>query len=337
VSLEELRVHAMHAFRAALGLPDCRHCDSMMSLAWRRRDALRVTDLDVRTFEALSALEVGSGPWRPTPRAAHGVMAEVPFINTGRGGSIDIDIAPEGEPSFVVTLDTGAVPTVLTTDYARALGVSVRSAKSDTYRRATVTGEALHFWVTGQHVVGGGRGPTHFNYALLGGEFLDRYVVDIDFEARRVRFLDPDVHRVGDLAGERVVELRVRERRPYAKLSLGNGSVWALVDTGAEAPISITEEKARELGIEVDRRAVRRGFRNVLGTSTEAVQSLPEVTLGPVTLLDPEVLIALADGSGVRVQRWLQDQTILGVEILENYRVRLDYPREKLGLTPIAD
>jgi predicted aspartyl protease len=333
----------MHAFGSALGLPDCRRCDSMMSLAWRRREEFRVTDLDVRTFGALAALEVGTRPATAeggVPVAAgpvRGVVAEVPFINTGRGGSIDIDIAPEGDPSFVVTLDTGAAPTILTTDYARALGISVRSAKRDPYQRATITGTPLRFWVTGQQVVGRGRGPTHFNYALLGGEFLDRYVVDIDFERRRVRFLDPRVRRVGDLEGESVVDLRVRERRPYARLELGNGSVWALVDTGAQAPILMAEEKAREMGIEIDRRAVRRGFNNVLGTSMAAVQRLPEATLGPITLREPRVLIALADESQVRVERWLQDQTLLGVELLENYRVRLDYPREKLGLTPIAD
>ena len=46
------------------------------------------------------------------------------------------------------------------------------------------------------------------------------------------------------------------------------------------------------------------------------------------------VHIALSDESQVRITRWLQDQTIIGIEILENYRVRFDYPRAKLGLTP---
>jgi hypothetical protein len=199
-----------------------------------------------------------------------------------------------------------------------------------------VTGTPLVFWITGQRVVGGGRGPAHFEYGLLGAEFLEHHVVDLDFERRRVRFLDPDVRRVGDLPGELVVELSMRERRPYARLELGGGSVWALVDTGAETPISMTEEKARELGIAIDRSAARRRHVNVLGTSTEVVQSLPEVRLGPVRLAHPELLIALSDESQVRVSRWLQDQTILGIDVLENYRVRFDYLRAKLGLTPIA-
>jgi hypothetical protein len=75
---------------------------------------------------------------------------------------------------------------------------------------------------------------------------------------------------------------------------------------------------------------------NVFGTSVETVQSLPEARLGPVTLADPELLISLTDESQVRVSRWIQDETILGIEILEDYRVRFDYPRAKLGLTPIG-
>jgi predicted aspartyl protease len=327
----------------------------MMSLAWLRRDSFHPTDLDLRTFEALAQTPNGlridgaylaglreldavpgvpSTPGLIASQREAGVLADLPFLNTGRGGSIDIDVAPPDEASLVLTVDTGATDTILTDDYARAMGISVRAAKTDPYRRSTVTGTPLVFWVMGQRVVGRGRGPTHFNYALLGTEFLEHYVVDLDFERRRVRFLDPDVHRVGDRLGEVVVELSMRERRPYVRLELGNGSVWALVDTGAETPIATTEEKARDLGIEIDRSAARRGHVNVLGSSVEVVQSLLEARLGPVTLTNPQFLISLSDESQVRVSRWLQDETIIGIEILESYRVRFDYPRAKLGLTP---
>ena len=38
--------------------------------------------------------------------------------------------------------------------------------------------------------------------------------------------------------------------------------------------------------------------------------------------------------SSVRIGRWVQDETIAGIEILEDWVVRLDYPRNRLGLTP---
>lgn len=357
--LGELRVFAAHAMGSALGLPDCSACDSIMSLGWRRKRTFQPTDVDLRTFEALmrrpsglridgqllsglSARDglpaVGSvGPPEPEP----GVLAEVPFINTGDDRDIQIDMAPKNGRSFVVTLDTGASDTVLTTAYARAMGISVRSVKTDQYRRPTITGDPLPFWVTGQRVVGGGRGPTHFDYALLGGEFMKDYVVDIDFEARVVRFLDPSVHQVGveseDFRDEIVVGLRMVSNRPQAELAIGNGSVWALVDTGFQGSLTITEEKASELGIEINRDAPRVTYRNVFAHSVELVHEIPQVSLGPVVLRDVELLISVRDLSQVRVTRMaLQSETLVGIDILKGYRVRFDYPRGKMGLTPIS-
>ena len=56
--------------------------------------------------------------------------------------------------------------------------------------------------------------------------------------------------------------------QPAAELALGTGSVWALVDTGAQSPLSVTEEQARSLGIEPDPEGERLLYYNVMGTST---------------------------------------------------------------------
>jgi predicted aspartyl protease len=345
VALGELHAHAVHAFGSALGLSDCSRCDSVMSLDWMRRKEIRPTDLDLRRLEALVARPngvrvdgrpLGATPAVAAPAAESGVLASLPFINVGREGPIVIDLAPTDEPSFVLQLDTGATDTVLTTDYARALGISVRSVKTDAHRRKTVVGDPLEFWVTGQSVVGGGRGPEQWDYGLLGGEFLKNYVVEIDFPRRRVRFLDRARRRVGDEPGEVVVELRTQENRPYAKLALGSGEVWALVDTGAEAPIALSEEKAAALGIAVDRGGERRGVMNVLGTQVEVVQKHPVARLGPVELRDVDLAIALGDESSVRIQRFVQGEALIGVDVLRSFRVRFDYGRRKMGLTPAA-
>jgi hypothetical protein len=120
------------------------------------------------------------------------------------------------------------------------------------------------------------------------------------------------------------------------ELPFDGGSVYALIDTGAEAPIVMTEEKALELGIEIDRNAERRRAINVYGTSTELVHHLPELRLGPLVLEEVELLIGIRDESSARISRWLQHETILGNRILMDYKVRFDYQRELLSLTPIA-
>ncbi len=266
----ELRAQTAHAFGYALGLRDCSRCDSILSLGWRAQGISDPTARDVASLEALLAkpngTRVDGKPLAGLPGGAladvalasegreDGVLADLPFLNVGREGPVLIDLARPEDPSFVVELDTGANDTVLTTDYARALGVSVRSVKSDPYRRPTVTGRTLTFWVMGQQVVGAGVGPSHFDYALLGGEFLRDFVVDVDYPRRRVRFLDRAHHKIGDVSGEQVVPLQVNGTHPYAEVRMGTGSVWALVDTGAEGPLMTTEEKARALGIAVDPR-----------------------------------------------------------------------------------
>jgi hypothetical protein len=336
--LGEVEIQAMHAFGGALGLGYCWECDSIRSMGWRHREQFFPTDLDVRTYEALLAVPVGtrgaSAPSEP------GVLADLPFINTGDDRHIFVDMAKPGSADFVVQLDTGATATIVTPVYARALGVATRSAKSDANRRESVTGDPLLFWVTTQYVVGGSE--MGWSYALLGGEYLSKYVVEIDYGRRRVRFLDPRIHRVGadppERSGEQVVPMPVSELRPYVEIGLGNGAVRALVDTGSMGAISISDEMAAKLGIAVDPKAPRRQWRNVLGTSVSAMQRVPVVKLGPLTLEDVGIDIGLRDEGGVRVERIFagEDEALIGQVLLRDFVVRFDYPRKKLGLTPVA-
>jgi len=305
-------------------------------MGWRHRDAFLPTDLDVRTLEALWA--VPNGRRSGAALSAAGVLADLAFVNTGDDRHIFVDLAKPGAAPFVVQLDTGATTGIMTPIYARALGVAARSAKSDQHRRDSVTGRPVLFWVTDQAVVSGG--GSGWSYALLGGEYLENYVVEIDFAGRRVRLLDPALHRVGaeppDRPEEQVVDMPVNELRPYVRIEIGSGSALALVDTGSTGAISTTEETAASLGIAVDPAAPRRNWRNVLATSISSVQRLSTAKLGPVTLDDVEFDIGLREEGGVRIERMLQGEVILGQGVLREFVVRFDYPRKKLGLSPIG-
>ena len=335
LGLGEVRIHATHAFGGALGLGYCWDCDSIRSMGWRRRDAFLPTDFDLRTLEALWALPNGKRAGEAT--AAQGVLADLPFINTGDDRHIFVDLAKAGGAPFVVQLDTGAGSTAMTPAYARVLGVSARSAKSDQHRRDTVTGKPLLFWITDQAVVAGG--GSGWSYALLGGDYLESYVVEIDYRHRRVRLLDPAVWRVGadppDRPDEKVVDMPVSEGCPHVRLELGTGSALALLDTGSMGSISTTEEMAAKLGIAVDPAAPRRKWQNVLATSKSSVQRIAIAKLGPVTLEDVEIDIGLRDAGGVRIERMgLRDELLIGQGVLRDFVVRFDYPRKKLGLSP---
>ncbi len=335
LSLGEVYSNAVHAFGGALGLGYCQDCDSMRSMGWKLREGpMRPTDLDLRTLEALLALP--NGERAGAPRSMDGVLADLAFVNTGDDRHIYVDIAKPGAAPFVVQLDTGASETVMTPVYARALGVATRAVKSDPHRRESVTGKDVLFWVTDQFL---GPGDTRWSYALLGGSYLESYVLEVDVSGRRVRLLDPAVHAVGGekpRAGEYVVDLELTHSWPLVEVKLGNGTTTALIDTGSMGSVNLTQEAAARLGIAVDPNAPRRRWQNVLGTAVAAVQRVPSVGIGALTVEDVELDIALRD-SGVRIERMiLQNETLLGLELLRRFVVRIDYPRKKLGLTPIA-
>ena len=208
--------------------------------------------------------------------------------------------------------------------------------KSDPHRRESVTGKDVLFWVTDQF---SGPSDTRWSYALLGGSYLESYVLEVDVSGRRVRLLDPAVHAVGGeepRAGEHVVDLELTHSWPLVEVKLGNGTTTALIDTGSMGSVNLTQEAAARLGIALDPNAPRRKWQNVLGTAVAAVQRVPSVGIGALTVEDVELDIALRD-SGVRIERMiLQNETLLGLELLRRFVVRIDYPRKKLGLTPIA-
>jgi predicted aspartyl protease len=329
--------NAIHAFGGALGLGYCQDCDSVRSMGWKHRDGSpRPTDLDLRTLEALLAIENGTRAG-PPPSPGAGVLADLPFVNTGDDRHIYVDIAKPGSAPFVVQLDTGAAETVMTPLYARALGVAARKVKSDQHRRDSVTGKPVLFWVTDQFA--GRGGDSGWAYALLGGSYLESYVVEVDVPRRRVRLLDPKLHAVDPARprpGEQITPIRVTNGWPLVEVGLGNGSSWALLDTGAMGSVMVSQEAAARLGIEVDPNAPRRKWRNVLGTSEAAVQRVAELEIGAVRARDVEIDIGLRD-SGVRIERIaLESEMLIGLELMRRFVVRIDYPNQKLGLTPIA-
>lgn len=132
----------------------------------------------------LTAVASAADPPRP--------IADLPFHEDAPPYRIVVDVAPEGNARRMpLMLDTGAATSVMSPRYARDLGVRVDPLQQDPYRRATVLGRDLLFHVYTRRsdtaTTGGG-----FEFAVLGGDFLSRYVLELDFRTRRVRFFDPD-------------------------------------------------------------------------------------------------------------------------------------------------
>lgn len=261
-------------------------------------------------------------------------LEEVPQFGPLGDHHIAIDIARPGNRPFPILLDTGAEGSVLTPRYARELGVSVRRTRDRPYRRDTLL-RPLEFWIDGTSDTGARR----FETGLLGGNFLQKYVVEVDYEARRVRFLDPKQRPVSEEdaePGEVVVPMRLTNTGPSIEIELGDGSAWFLMDTGAPSDLYIAEEKAGKLGIGYAEGELLLG-KNLYGDDRSSVVSLPSARVGGHEIPEVRLAVALRKGSSFRVTNVAGvDGALLGNDFMRRFRVRFDYQNRKVALLPVA-
>jgi predicted aspartyl protease len=231
-------------------------------------------------------------------------------------------------------LDTGAGKSVVTARLARKMGVSVRRTKNTPYRRPTRLGRDLAFYVDTRLSDTSSR--TGWEYGLLGGEFLDDYVIELDFPGRRVRFFDPKRYQVPESTAspdERVLPIRLRGTRIAVEVELRGKRLYVMLDTGAPWTVVLSGKAARKLGIDVD--------------------SLPDFGTMGTTVGPMEVLLHETDAFHwggfefdtmpvlVAPRGWYNfagpTDSVLGYDVLSQFVVRIDYKRRRLWLKRSAE
>lgn len=263
----------------------------------------------------------------PEPPAA-AVIAALPFAPSREYNRVMVDLAPDGAKPFVMMLDTGAAGSVVTPLMARELGVRVRANKSTPYRRATRLGRDLQFWVDVSSSDTGSR--TGYEYGLLGGEFLDDYVVEIDFPGKKVRFLDPEKYAVPEAVddpGERVVPFERADTRILVPASVSGREVQVLLDTGAPGSAVLSGKTARAAGIDVDALPAFGSIGTVLGKTEARLYEAPSFEFGGFAL-GPVALLVAPKG-------WFNmspTDSVIGYDVLSPFVIRIDYPKKRLWL-----
>lgn len=267
----------------------------------------------------------------PSPEAVIGML---PFDPSAPVYRVQVDLAKEGARSLSLVLDTGANVSVVTPRYARSIGVSVRRDKDTPYRRATSLGRDLQFWVDTRSSDTGSQ--TGWEYGVLGGSFLEEYVLEIDYPNRVVRFLDPDEYEVPkatSVPDERVIPLRLSGKRPFADLEINGTSRQVLLDTGAPDNVVLSGSNAKKFGVDWKQLPDLATYEGVKGAI-------------PVRLFEPEsVRFAGFDVGAVPVivaPRGLHNQggntdSVIGYDILKQFVLRFDYPRRRLWLKQTGD
>ena len=260
---------------------------------------------------------------------AEAVLAELPFLESDERNRIYIDLAPAGSARPLrLLLDTGWNVSLLTPGAAKEAGVRVRRTKSDPYRRKTVLGRDLLFFVDTRRTDTASR--TGWEYGVLGGDFLAAYVVELDFEGRRVRFLDRDRYRVPESAGgggEAVLPITVVSNRPAVRFEVNGRELEMLLDTGMPWALMLSGELARAAGVESAPDA-RFAMHSVMGPVEAEVGEAKRVTLGPFMFENVPVAVA--------PKGWFNlgypGDSMIACDLLAQFLVRIDYERRRLWL-----
>jgi predicted aspartyl protease len=293
------------------------------------RLALLCVRLGTLVATAATAVDEGSASTGAPEPGAEAVIAELPFEASEEPNRIFVDLAPEGHRPLVMLLDTGASFSVFTPRAARAAGVSVRPHKSSPYRRATRLGRDLQFYVDTSSSDTGSM--TGCEYGLLGGNFLERYVVELDFRGRRVRFLDPKTYRVPaalGAPGEVVTPIRIVGRRVSVEIEMNGRSVGVMLDTGTPSPLILSGKAAEKLGIDVESAPHFGVYGTVLGPMSVKLQETESFRFASFEFDRMPVLIA--------PRGWYNQggntDSVIGYDTLSHFTIRIDYPRQRMWL-----
>jgi predicted aspartyl protease len=259
---------------------------------------------------------------------AEAVVASLPFERVEPTNYIVVDLAPEGR-RFPLILDTGASFSVLTPGFARELRVPIRRLKDAPYRRKTRLGRDLEFLIDTRSSDTGAR--MGFEYGLLGANFLQHYVVELDFTKRTVRFLDPERFAVPEQPSgseEAVVPIELPAGRPLLEVELDGRPLSLVLDSGAQMPLLLSGAAARSLGVDPDALPVLGHGASARGPVEMRFHEVRSLTIGGLAVGPVAATVA---PRGMYNQGSATD-SLLGYDVLSCFLVRIDYPRKRLWL-----
>lgn len=175
---------------------------------------------------------------------------------------------------------------------------------------------------------------------VLGYDFLQRYRVEIDYAAGRLRLFSPSVDTVPTGASELPIEFVQNTPRINGKVEvagLGAREVTMMLDTGATTAATLTAKAVGDMKLD-DR------YKDVpelvlgggVGGQTKGRRvRLPALTLGSIRVARP---VAYLDSTGGGATgRQANYDVLVGGETLRRFTLTLDYAHKRIFLKPNAD
>ncbi|HLI65092.1 MAG TPA: aspartyl protease family protein [Caulobacteraceae bacterium] len=311
-----------------------------------RSDGQGVVEDRVQTLELNQPLAPGlfNGP----PGVSRAMFADgaastgwIPFeLYAGR--QIYVPVTVNGRQTAAL-LDNGATISILDSDFATSLGLAPRGAFPTpgsggvgvTGRVGGVTVEIGNLTlkdltVGSANMDGFGRAMGRPVPLILGDEAFNELIVDIDFEHRRIAFIDPKSFSPPPEA-VKVAMQQVRGAR-LAPLTIEGGppAMFAL-DIGDAGTLDIAPAYAHDRNLLAGRLTAERRAVGIGGSFAVTVTTLRSVEFAGVTL---EGLPASFPQTWPAATHSDQVSGRLGVGVLNRFRVTVDWPHDLLYLTP---
>lgn len=289
------------------------------------------------------------------------VVAERPMAWKGTKGSLKVPFT-YGSKSVVVkvsingaepvdfVLDTGASLTLIDSDYARDLGLVTEGDAS--VQGIAATGEMKFGRVKSIALAGNGASVTLRDFraalipfaegekmmlfkkahGLLGADFLNRFVVEIDYDALTVRLFDP-AQFASKGAGE-PIPFELMEGIPIVDMTVdGRCSGKFMVDVGNSFHTTIHGSMVRSCRMlsAKKRKEIQVMGGGIGGGFVGTLCRLDSLQIGPFGWTEPVATLALHTGGGIGSKDLAGN---IGNDVLEHFRCTFDYPNRTLYLQP---
>jgi len=264
-----------------------------------------------------------AAPGNPDDVPVDAVIADLPFLSVPGSPRIHLDLAAPGDPPLPVMLDTGFVRTLASDAALRRIGET--SSSVPYIRRNTAFGTPITITRSGI------RNPDSrkHDWIRFGGEPLLNFILEIDFEKQRVRFLDRSKFSIAssEASPDRaILPIMHLAYRPFTEIEVNGRKVTVAIDTTVTLPVTISTRTLAKAAVHPKTLPVLRARGNQ--TSTTRLFETDQVRVGP---FDFGVLPAVIAPQG-QVDAMGPSGPAIGLDMLMNFKMRLDLKGRELWL-----
>jgi hypothetical protein len=256
---------------------------------------------------------------------AEAVVADIPFMNVPGSPRIHFDLAAPGDRPLPVMLDTGFKYALGSATAISKIGGKPLEAPLRGIERNTALGVPL---VIQTSEIRGADAANH-EWIRFGGYPLRPYIVELDFEKRRIRFIDREKYPLASIPEgpqRAIVPIRHMGFRPFAMIHVNDRETFVSIDTTVTLPLSIGPRNLAKAAVHpktlpiLKEKGTRRSNTRLFETDKVRIGPF-EFGVLPVFVSPPGVWDELG-ASGAA----------MGLDLLENFKVRFDLEGREMWL-----